>query len=230
VNVEVSSSKIDEGLRNQQYMELEKEVNEELQEIFNRDANKGSSTEGLKNQLVTLEKEMNDDLQDAIRDANKSPVLQEDDQNSNDAEFVDATQLNNNESEDDCEKAAGISQNEVNSQETFEPLMHEVVQKDIQFLKNSWANLDDMEPVVDDVLNAEPASDLAQPSLNGLSCKLPFNVSARKADDIIPAIDDQGFQIVTCKSTKKAVKKAYNLKKSHTYPIRNRTGSSKPFR
>lgn len=112
--------------------------------------------------------------------------------------------------------------------------MQDIVQKDMNFLKNSWANLADIEPN-DDVLNGniqQHNTYIGAPS-RVLYGKLPVQQEmSKEADDSIPEVDDQGFQMVTSKSTKRTEKKATMMKnpKNKPYITRSKVGAPKPFR
>jgi hypothetical protein len=76
-----------------------------------------------------------------------------------------------------------------------------------------------------------PIPEVAGPSR--LTGKLPIsNMVSKQADAAIPVVDDQGFQTVTSKATKKSEKKIDNQKNSKQKPYitRSKVGSSKPFR
>jgi len=51
---------------------------------------------------------------------------------------------------------------------------------------------------------------------------------SKAADNVNPSIDDQGFQLVTTRATKKATKS--KTIRQNTYPLRSRAGTSKPFK
>jgi len=66
-----------------------------------------------------------------------------------------------------------------------------------------------------------------------LTSKLPAETSlSKEADNLIPNVDEQGFQVVTSKATKKAVMKAstQGTSKSKPYITISKVGTPKPFR
>lgn len=140
---------------------------------------------------------------------------------SNTNEFVDATQM-------------GIG-SEKNDSSDYEDEVQEIVQKDINFLKDSWANLEEMEPtddLLDDNAQQTDAGNPSSPNRN-LYGKLPAQQAmSKQADNSVPEVDEHGFQMVTSKKTKKAEKRAALLKssKSKPYITRSKVGAPKPFR
>jgi hypothetical protein len=107
-------------------------------------------------------------------------------------------------------------------------------------LNKSWANLAEMEANNGMMeLNVQPEVNLpisdgheaAGPS--NLKNKLPIvNMISIQAEAANPLVDEQGFQLVTSKATKKIVKKASTLttSKQKPYITRAKVGSSKPFK
>jgi hypothetical protein len=124
-----------------------------------------------------------------------------------DSEFVDSTQVILEPVADDTVGIVAVDQ---------VPLL---VQNDIAFLKQSWANLADLEDqaqVIPSVLVNKVPPDLSQPAVD-------VNQSAEKASPSL--MDSEGFQVVTSKSAKKA-----KPHQKSSYITRAKVGSSKPFR
>jgi heat shock protein HspQ len=108
---------------------------------------------------------------------------------------------------------------------------HLLVQQDIQFLKESWANLADLEDQ-----NAIPTSSLI-PSLNLANLNLdkppddPSLDVIKHANNVSPSTtENDGFQLVT---SRKKSDKSKSFKPSVTkssFITRSKVGSSKPFK
>lgn len=116
-------------------------------------------------------------------------------------EFVDATQT-----------GIGSEKNETSDNEDD---VQEIVQKDINFLKDSWANLEVLEPNDDDnaqqFVAGNSSSPITVPNRN-VSGKLPAQQAmSEQADTSVPEVDEHGFQMVTSKTTKKAEKRAEKM-------------------
>jgi hypothetical protein len=208
VNLEKSASLE----RNQEDLNLEKEVNDELA----KSREDQSETSG---KIVENEQRAS------------SKATFEYSESTNVSEFVDSTQVLNNdnitEGSDDNEDAE--------SNESEHEDLHVIVRNDLQLLKDSWANLEKKEPNDGDFELSNQAVDNNPQSHSHrrMSVKLPIEGEMSKAaDDDMPDVDEQDFQVVTSKSTKKAVKKANAQKstKSKPYITRSKVGNPKPFR
>jgi hypothetical protein len=150
---------------------------------------------------------------------------QEETQSNEDNEFVDATQ-----------QLDGVVQTRQ------VPL---VVQNDIEFLKESWAHLVELE---DNCVMVTPTTVMANKSLSksAASNSNALNVSSTaygsstnpvpqigwlpQADKVIPSVDDsQEFQLVVSKSAKKSIKAKPGFQKlSNTYTTRSKNVPPKP--
>lgn len=109
------------------------------------------------------------------------------------------------------------------------------MQNDIVLLKAAWANLAEKEVTDSELVIPVQKStliplDIAARNLTG---KLPAEaIVSKDADDVIHYVDEQGFQLVTSKSSKKAEKKAITQRtlKSKPYITRSKVGAPKHFR
>jgi hypothetical protein len=173
---------------------------------------------------VDLENEINDELaqdemvpmvqevdQNIEKEGNESAAFVADEDNSTDgSEFVEATQQN---FEDDSTSKSDASQHVP------------VVQSDMEFLKNSWANLADMEAEVSthEVQVAPPERVQQVPILIPVADIDNVNVETSNSHNI----DKDGFQKVLSKSGKKQLKPTAVRS---SYPIRTRVGTSKSLK
>jgi hypothetical protein len=137
-----------------------------------------------------------------------SPELSQDNSSTNQSDFVANTQIDN---------AATAETHDPGDVETI-PFL---VQQDIQFLKESWANLADSEdhmnihvPVPPLILDKPP--------------DIPLIDVNKHADNVSPSTtENDGFQLVT--SRKKSFKTNASNQKS-SYITRSKVGSPKPFK
>jgi hypothetical protein len=137
-----------------------------------------------------------------------SPELSQDNSSTNQSDFVANTQIDN---------AATAETHDPGEAETI-PFL---VQQDIQFLKESWANLADSEdhmnihvPVPPLILDKPP--------------DIPLIDVNKHADNVSPSTtENDGFQLVT--SRKKSFKTNASNQKS-SYITRSKVGSPKPFK
>jgi hypothetical protein len=179
------------------------------------------------------DKELEDELNEGIKSnidlqgINVDSPNQADTQSTEDSEFVEATQL--------LEVAV------INQVQQIPP----VVQKDIEFLKESWANLADLEdnyvidpdPDIANVANnsSKPAASAAKRTLNVTGASIA-QVSQgdvnQQADKVITDVDDsQEFELVVSKSAKRSKKgKLASHKHSISYTTRSKADSPRPFK
>lgn len=153
---------------------------------------------------MDLEKEINDELAEVqvCNQASSSKVPPpeahlhvEDEHSSTGSQFVEATQESNKAATIELEAAAATP---------------EIVLKDMAFLKESWANLADLDEDVhvdEDVQLAANNITLSRAGTALVQVRNPSPSSALDAntlaDNTTPTIDDQGFQLVTTKASKK---------------------------
>jgi hypothetical protein len=94
----------------------------------------------------------------------------------------------------------------------------------MEFLKDSWANLQDLEEnagIQPSLIQTQAIRQVVNPILT-----LSSDFEANSAEDLRPSnIDKDGFQQVLSKSAKKQHKTSAASSK---YPIRSRVGSAKP--
>jgi hypothetical protein len=126
-----------------------------------------------------------------------------DDTDSQASEFVDATQLN----EEDNESSTNDSQQDIPHR----------IQKDMRFLQDSWANLADLEQKQINQKN------LAELEARRREAELIIDAALQKEDDV--NIEAAGFQQVTYRK-----KKNLKVGSSNTHTTRSKTGHIKPFR
>lgn len=190
-------------------LELELEINEELQAIqVEQPAIRDSSSKSPEQAAIHASSNKNPDV----------PIPTEDVESSKGSQFVDATQ--------EIDKADGNTP----ANSVFENTP-EVILKDMTFLKESWGNLADM--AADDNDDEDSSLNTSARNAGDGNSQILFNANSdttlsKAADNVNPSIDDQGFQLVTTRATKKATK-AKTIKQN-TYPIRSRVGTSKPFK
>ena len=138
----------------------------------------------------------------------------EDASSSNESEFLDATQRHDEDIGTDMP---------ANNNTT-----PEVVLKDVSFLKESWANLAELD---DNDVNKSPATD--HEGNDGTNSGATTSLTKvqhvnQDADSANPGSADQGFQIVTTKAKKKAEKA--RIAKQGNYATRSKVGNPKPFK
>jgi len=165
---------------------------------------------------VELEKEINDAI-----DAHQAAFVdnQQEAQDNNDV-FKDADEVNSNEAETDGSFVEATQQLVDVSPSSPASINHDdLVQKDMEFLHRSWANLADEE-----VNNADQEIIVVQVNMPLINQVIPFT----SASNMVPQlVDKDGFQKVLSKSAKKSQKAA--AVKSN-YPIRSRVGASKSLK
>jgi len=170
-------------------------------------------TSSLRNkEYVELENEINVAIEarnaafgrkDSVNLANKVQEQVEAHQSSSDeTEFVDNT-INNDEPECSLKSTYNV------------PFKDAIEHKDIDFLKNSWANLAELEATADPL---DMLLDAQENNSHSDSTQTPY--------DYLNLIDEYGFQQVISKGTKKAIKAA-QLKRY--YITRSKVGSKSPF-
>jgi len=137
-----------------------------------------------------------------MADNTKNVSADTEEEDSNNTEFVKNTQL---------VQHSGIGSSQNISPEIAIPLR---IQNDMQFLKNSWANLADVEDdhEADEVLKSQQR-----------------NIDEQIAKETQHNIDESGFQIVTYKANRKQQVKSIPASSS-TYPTRSKAAHPKPFR
>lgn len=199
MNLESNDFQNVEQLRSHEDLYLEKEVNEELEAL--QTSNQASSS--------------------------KTPagIADIEVHSPSECEFVDATQIH----DDDITNESNETVND-NGEEILD-----VVQKDIEFLKESWANLAEMEVDEDDAMSTNQTIQIRDKTASASKVRktlvarnVDLNKSSKSADNVVPAIDDQGFEKVVTRAGKKVDK--VKAAGQNSYPIRSRVGTSKPFK
>ena len=133
----------------------------------------------------------------------------------------DARSRNNvDASSDTLEFVEAIEDNEEEESVTHEPTEDtpERIQKDMNFLKQSWANLADQD--VEEVIRKQMAEGETM-----MHKEKEIDDSLRKED--LQNLEASGFQIVLNRSTKKKLHKAAATSSKSQYSSRSKTGSSK---
>ena len=199
--VDTSNAQAKGQTRNEEDLQLEKEINEELQATQDEHATQQASS----NKSIPETSDLNDDAH-----------------SSSGSLFVDATQ--------EIERAEDKSPTE---KETTP----EAILKDMNFLKESWANLEDAHNTDDEDEEAMSRSNNNTSRYAGADISqtriLNFNVNtenllSKSSDSVNPSNDDHGFQLVTTRASKKDAK--LKTVSQNSYPLRSRAATSKPFK
>ena len=210
-NIDNSEAQAADQNRTEADLELELEINEELQAIqVEQPAIRDSSNKSPEQATIHASSNKSQHLD--------VPIPNDDAQSSTGSQFVDATQEIDRA---DCNSPANS---------VFENTPKALL-KDMRFLKESWANLADV--AADENDDEDSSLNTSARHVGDGNSQIHFNANtdtslSKAADNVNPSIDDQGFQLVTTRATKKATKS--KTIRQNTYPLRSRAGTSKPFK